>query len=223
MAQLQSGSGDRRGTVWLRGWSTATSLPAAITSCCCAVRSPLCVSGVQRCPCGLSELLNKRNSSLLLCSPLWSRHSATTRRTAWQPFGNPMGNPNPGESHSVRMGTAPSGVPDPFAQPSPLSQGVGGDSRVPGPGDQPVAVSAGQAGWEQLGFSMWGRVLSGFRSAGASVGSAHPCGPAAMGTHGAAGGSARVPNQRHCCWLQAKSAAPAQPLLQTKPQMKAAH
>lgn len=127
------------------------SLPAAVASCCCAMRSPLCVSGVQRCPCGLSELLNKRNSSLPVCSPLWSQHRDTTRRTAGagSPLGNPMGNPNPGESHSAWMGTALSGVPAPFTHCSAPSQDVGGDSQVPGTGDWLVAVSIGQAGWEK--------------------------------------------------------------------------
>lgn len=49
-------------------WDLAAYLPdeapGRVVVCSSSVKSRSCVSGVQRCTCGLSKLLNKRNSSL---------------------------------------------------------------------------------------------------------------------------------------------------------------
>lgn len=63
----------------------ATHLPGEalgwVVVCSRAVKSKSCVRGVRRCTCGLSELLNKRNSSLADVSAAARSAGGVTRGT----------------------------------------------------------------------------------------------------------------------------------------------
>lgn len=76
-------AGDGKGQRgWLAGPAPRHLPPRGVVLFCRAVKSPSCVSGVQRRPCGLWELLNKRNSSLprVSASMPTSRCGATALR-----------------------------------------------------------------------------------------------------------------------------------------------
>lgn len=76
-------AGDGKGQCgWLAGPAPRHLPPRGVVLFCRAVKSPSCVSGVQRHPCGLWELLNKRNSSLprVSASMPTSRCGATALR-----------------------------------------------------------------------------------------------------------------------------------------------